>query len=92
MKREQTFTTACLERLSALVIVIEDPAAMRGFPLGVPAGITGARGRARPDSYAEVFSSSRAAPFRADTRVSVDVLHAGRAHVCIREPHKIGGL
>jgi len=33
MKREQTFTTACLERLSALVIVIEDPAAVgRDFP------------------------------------------------------------
>lgn len=25
MKLEQTFTTACLERLSALVIVMEDP-------------------------------------------------------------------
>nr|KAF7420081.1 hypothetical protein H0235_010378 [Vespula pensylvanica] len=25
MKREQTFTSLCLERLSALVIVIEDP-------------------------------------------------------------------
>jgi len=65
MKREQTFTTACLERLSALVIVIEDPATV-GFLPRCSCGITGAA-ITRSDSLTWRFQATL---FRADTRVS----------------------
>lgn len=81
MKREQTFTTACLERLSALVIVIEDPA------MGIPPQLLRAlRGRARPDSYMEISWSSLV------PRGYTCILRARFTRARILEPHGIGGL
>lgn len=85
MKREQTFTTACLERLSALVIVIEDPATV-GIPPRCSCGHYGSRDRKVELSYVEI-SASRAVP-----RGYTCIVRVLRAYVSGNRIESLGGL